>query len=296
VRAACIDIGTNTTRLLVAERAGRGLRAIAAERRFTALGTGRAPGDPMGAERIDAIAGVVEAQARLARELRAERIVAVATAAIRDAPDRDVLLDAVRDTCGVEVRVLDGREEARLAFLGAVQTLAREPEGVVAVVDVGGGSSEIAVGTAAGGATWSHSVPVGSGVLADAHLVDDPPPAEQLAALRDAVAEAFARVPDAPAATAAYAVGGSASSLRRLAGPRLDAAALGRALAVLCEGHSTEIARRMDLDARRVRLLPAGLLVLAAASAHLSNPLELALGGLREGVVIELSMDIHRDS
>jgi exopolyphosphatase / guanosine-5'-triphosphate,3'-diphosphate pyrophosphatase len=139
-------------------------------------------------------------------------------------------------------------------------------------------------------------VPVGSGVLADAHLRGDPPHEDELRALGERAEAAFAQLDDPPAVTAAFAVGGSANSLRRLAGPRLDEAVVAEALRVLCEGHSTEVAARMELDARRVRLLPAGLLVLAAAAKRLERPLELSLGGLREGVVIEMLQDVHGGS
>jgi exopolyphosphatase/guanosine-5'-triphosphate,3'-diphosphate pyrophosphatase len=117
-----------------------------------------------------------------------------------------------------------------------------------------------------------------------------------LHALRDEAEAAFARLPELPAVSAAFAVGGSATSLRRLAGPRLDDAVVAEALRVLCEAHSTEIAERMDLDARRVRLLPAGLLVLAAAARRLGHSLELTRGGLREGVALDLLSGVHETS
>jgi exopolyphosphatase / guanosine-5'-triphosphate,3'-diphosphate pyrophosphatase len=297
LRVACIDIGTNTTRLLVAERAGRGMREIAAERRFTPLGAGRTGFEAIGAERSEAVARGVAEQAHRAREAGAEPIRAVATAAIRDAPDRAALLGAVRAASGLEVAILAGDEEARLAFLGAVRTLAREPAGVVAVVDVGGGSTEVAVGTASEGATWSRSAPVGSRMLADAYLHTDPPTEEHLRRVRDAADGALALLPDPPAAiTAAFAVGGSANSLRRLAGSRVDADVVADALRALCDAGSAEVAARMGLDARRVRLLPAALLLLGAASTRLGHPLELTRGGLREGVAIELLSSVHEGS
>ena len=80
--------------------------------------------------------------------------------------------------------MLDGEEEARLAFLGATRTLGRPLPGRVAVVDVGGGSTEIAVGTLAGGVEWATSFAFGSGFLADAYLGGDPPSADELSAVR----------------------------------------------------------------------------------------------------------------
>jgi len=85
------------------------------------------------------------------------------------------------------------------------------------------------------------------------------------------------------------AVGGGATSLRRIAGPVLDSAAFRRVLAVLAAERSVDVARRYALDADRVRLLPAGLLLLQAASERFGAPLEIAQGGLREGVLLEAS-------
>jgi len=212
----------------------------------------------------------------------------VATAAIRSARNRDDLLDALRTTCGVEARVLDGHEEARLAFLGATRTLPEPARGAVAVVDVGGGSTEIAIGTARGGVAWSRSLPVGSGSLSDHHRVADPVTDAELAAMR-AEAEAAVAALSPPPADLALAVGGSAASLRRLVGPMLGPEATANALAALQSGTAATVAAAWDIDAERVRLLPAGILVLGAASRRLGRPLQLGCGGLREGVLIELA-------
>jgi exopolyphosphatase/pppGpp-phosphohydrolase len=102
------------------------------------------------------------------------------------------------------------------------------------------------------------------------------------------VAGVFAglRAPD-PEPVAAYAVGGSATSLGRLVGPVLDHAALRRAIALMGAEPAAALAERFDLHPERARVLPAGLLVLDAASTALALPLEIANGGLREGVILE---------
>src|SRR5919107_1749214 len=84
---------------------------------------------------------------------------------------------------GVEVSILDGQDEARLAFLGATRTLGRALDGTVGVVDVGGGSTEVAIGTVEGGVTWWASFRLGSGQLADDYLASDPPAASELEAM-----------------------------------------------------------------------------------------------------------------
>ena len=121
----CIDIGTNTTRVLVAEPHARGLREILQRRSFTRLGRGLAPGGTIPAARIAETASVVAEQHALAEQAGASSIRAVATAVIRRAANRDEFCAAIRAHGGVEVCVLDGEEEARLAFLGATRTIGR---------------------------------------------------------------------------------------------------------------------------------------------------------------------------
>jgi exopolyphosphatase/guanosine-5'-triphosphate,3'-diphosphate pyrophosphatase len=284
MRCACIDIGSNTTRLLVAEPTGGGLRAVLNERVFTLLGRhdGRIPPGKL-AEVADTVAAQVEA----ARAAGALVVRAVATAAVRQAANGDELCAAVRTACGVEVAVLSGEEEARLAFLGATGTLARAPAGTVAVVDVGGASTELVCGTAEGGVEWSVSVPIGSGSLTAAELAGDPPGERELAAARARAARALAGVRAPCRLEAAYAVGGSATSLWRLLGPVLDRETLARGVRELCSAPCAEAADRLGLHPERVRMLPAGILVLDAAGTLLGVPLRIGAGGLREGVVLE---------
>ena len=285
----CIDIGTNTTRVLVAEARDGGLREVLQRRAFTRLGRGLAPGGSIPAARIAETASVVAEQHALAEQVGARTIRAVATAVIRRAANRDEFCAAIREHGGVEVCVLDGEEEARLAFLGATRTLGRPLPGRVAVVDVGGGSTEIAVGTLAGGVEWSCSFPFGSGFLADAYLGGDPPAPAELAAVRAHAAQALAGDRPRPGRRARSP---SAAARPRCAGSSAQsssAESLRRALRVLTSGPAADVAFRFDLDVQRVRLMPAGLLALDAAAQALGQPLQIGRGGLREGVLIDLA-------
>ena len=284
---ACIDIGSNTTRLLVAEPGEGVLREAMAQRAFTRLGKGLRRDAAIPADKLEEIAQVVATQVRLARELGAERLRTVATAAIRRARNRDELCAAVSDRAHVDVEILDGDEEARLAFVGATRMLGHEVDGEVAVADVGGGSSELALGTVRGGVRWSASFRVGSGFLADAYLRSDPPSIDELNAVRQHAAGAFEGV-DVPVPALAVAVGGSATSLRRLVGAELSHETLERGVRVLASAPVAEVARRFELDPQRVRLLPAGILVLEAICDRLGRPLQIGRGGLREGVILEM--------
>ena len=280
---ACVDIGSNTTRVLIAEVGPAGLREVHAERQFTRLLRGCAPDGSLAAHRIGHVAEVVKAQLEQARSAGCATVRVVATAAVRRAPNREVLLEAVRRVAGCEVEVLSAEEEARLAFRGATAGLAARPTGVV---DVGGGSSELVVGTPGSGAEWTTSLPIGSAVLADAYLHSDPPVRDELDALRAAVRRAFAGV-QPPPSQLAVAVGGSATSLARLAGPVLDGAALRQALETVIADRARVVAADHNLDPERVRLLPAGLAVLECAARTFASPLAVAAGGLREGVLLE---------
>ena len=287
MRCACIDIGSNTTRLLVAEPARDGrLRELHAERAFTRLGSLLGPGGAIPPAVVRVGAEVVAEQVETALEAGAERLRVVATAAIRDAANRDDFVAAVRELAGVVVDVLTGEEEARLAFRGATGSLPDAPEGLLGVVDVGGRSSELVAGTREGGVAWAVSLPVGSGLLADEHLEGDPPTAAELDGVREHVARALAGI-DAPRPVAAYAVGGSATSLRRLLGNVLDHDALARGLLALAALPRAEVAKRFALHPERARLLPAAILLLDGAIGAFGTPLRTCGGGLREGVVLE---------
>jgi exopolyphosphatase / guanosine-5'-triphosphate,3'-diphosphate pyrophosphatase len=181
---ACIDIGSNTTRLLVADAGEGRLRELVAQRAFTRVGKSLLNGTLIPPEKIAEVAEVVRTQAAVANEVGAEQLVAVATAAIRNARNRDELVDAVEHAGGMELTVLSGEEEARLSFVGATRTMLEAPGGTVAVIDVGGGSSEIAIGEPDGAMTWSESFRIGSGFLADSYLRSDPPSVDELEKVR----------------------------------------------------------------------------------------------------------------
>jgi len=284
MRCACVDIGSNTTRLLVAERDGARLREVVAVRRFLRLVPGGDGAIP--AEAVAELGSIVAAHVRLAAEHGVHELRAVGTAAIRDARNRDELCAAVHRAAGVPVEVLTAEQEAALAFAGALDTLSTPPAGPIGVIDVGGGSSELVTGTAQDGVTWWTSLPIGSGTLAERHLRSDPPALDELAAVRAEIDVALAGV-HPPAVEVVLAVGGSATTLATATGGELAPETIARILAVLIAEPAAEAAKRLGLHVERVRLLPVGLLALEAVwGAFGQAPLHIALGGLREGVVL----------
>jgi exopolyphosphatase/guanosine-5'-triphosphate,3'-diphosphate pyrophosphatase len=284
---AAIDIGSNTTRLLVAEPVEGQLKKVMEQRAYTRIGKAIDDKGRICEEKIGEVSDVVGTQVRLAKELGAKEIRAVATAAIREAANGEAAAQAVGAAAGVPVEILSEQEEGRLSFIGATKTLGHPVEGLVGVVDVGGGSSEVILGTVPGGAQSVRSWPVGSGNLAEELISSDPPSAAEIRRIRDRIDDLFEGV-ELQRPAQAVAVGGSATSLRRLVGAVLEYETLERGIRVLCGDPATEVARRFELDPTRVRILPTGILLLEKLSDLLGQPLQIGKGGLREGIILDL--------
>jgi exopolyphosphatase / guanosine-5'-triphosphate,3'-diphosphate pyrophosphatase len=286
---ACVDIGSNTTRLLVAEVEDGTLREIAAVREFTLLGSAAGKDGAIPRTKMVETAEAVAAQVDTARRLGARLITVVGTAVLRQAPNAGELGDEVERMTGFPLRILSEEAEAELSFLGATTVSDLEMDGRrVAVADVGGGSSELAVGSPGERPDWWHSLAIGSAALARECIASDPPTPAEVARCRERAAEVV-RALDPPPVGCALAVGGSATSLRLLAGPRLDDLELERALHVLAHASSADVARDHEIDVRRVKLLPAGIAILSAIEGLLGVPLQVARGGLREGAILRLA-------
>jgi exopolyphosphatase/guanosine-5'-triphosphate,3'-diphosphate pyrophosphatase len=284
---AAIDIGSNTTRLLVAEPGGGQLRKVMEQRAYNQIGKAATHDGAIDEEKLAEVAEVVATQVRLAEELGAEAIRIVATAAIREAANRDQAVGLIAREAGVAVEVLSEHDEGRLAFIGATKTLGHPVTGDIGVVDVGGGSSEVVLGSIAEGVREVRSFKIGSGALADDFISNDPPSASEIRAIRDHIADFFGGIElDRP--DQAVAVGGSATSLRTLVGAVLEYETLERAIRVLAGAPVADVARRFELDPRRVRILPTGVLLLEKLSELLGQPLQIGKGGLREGVILDL--------
>jgi exopolyphosphatase/guanosine-5'-triphosphate,3'-diphosphate pyrophosphatase len=285
-RLGCIDIGSNTTRLLVADRVDGRLTWVHQERAFTRIGQTLLADGRLGPAKVAEVVSVVGDQLGIARALGAGGVRLVATAAIRRAQNGQELVNAVWAATGHQIEVLSDQEEARLAFVGVAGTLERWPDGMLGVVDVGGGSSELVVGERPNQIRWWASLSVGSAVLSHPEACADPPTAEDLNRSRARIAAEIEPL-DVPHPSTAVAAGGSATSLGRLVGPVLDASTLRRALGFLSMSPAVDVAARFGIDPERARLLPAGLLILEAAATAFGVPLLVGRGGIREGVLLE---------
>jgi exopolyphosphatase/guanosine-5'-triphosphate,3'-diphosphate pyrophosphatase len=285
---AAIDIGSNTTRVLVGEPEDGQLQKVMEQRAYTRISKGlRKKDGAITDEKISEVCDVVATQVRLAQEVGAEAIRIVATAAIREAPNGEKVAEAIGEGAGFPVEILSENEEGRLAFIGATKALGHPVAGEIAVVDVGGGSSEVVLGTLADGVREVRSFKVGSGALAEDFLKSDPPGPVEVRRLRDEIADRFEGV-ELGQPEQAVAVGGSATSLRRLVGSVLEYETLERGIRVLTSDPAAEVAKRFELDVRRVEVLTSGVLILEQLSQLLGQPLQIGKGGLREGVILEL--------
>ena len=143
MRHACIDIGSNTTRLLVADCVDGRLTEVHQERAFTYLAWSGLPGGVIAPGKLEEVAGIVAGQLETAKQLGCGRVRAVATAAIRRAPNGSELAAAVGAACGLDVEILTAEEEGRLAFVGAAQACGHVGDAALGVVDVGGGNGTL---------------------------------------------------------------------------------------------------------------------------------------------------------
>jgi exopolyphosphatase/guanosine-5'-triphosphate,3'-diphosphate pyrophosphatase len=285
MRAAVIDVGANTLRLLVAELKTRGLRVVHEERERLALGESIELEGTIPELKLEQVRSVALEQVDRARSLGCDAIEILVTSPGRQAGNQESLREALEPT-GFPVRFLTGEEEALLAYVGAVEAAGPIADSV-AVCDVGGGSSQVVVGTPAGGPAWFRTFDLGSLRLTSRMLVDDPP---GKAALREASMEVERGLEGLhpPLPHAGLAAGGSARALRKLIGPRLGPEELAHAFELLAQTPSTELAERFGLSHARARTLAGGALILAEIQRRLGIELEVARGGLREGALRSL--------
>ena len=251
---AVVDIGTNTTRLLVADIEDG--KVVELERRttITRLGQGVDSSGQLAQEAMDRVAEAIAVYREVIDRLGAERVVALATSAMRDAENGPEFRDYLKQRFGIEARTISGDEESRLTFLGA--TSARNDDRESVVIDIGGGSTEYVVGRPGHDPNFHVSTQMGS--VRFTERFDD------LDEMADAVRE---NVPDMPVELG-IAVAGTATSLaaidgaEQIHGYRLSLAACERMVAMLA-GMSLEERRGVKgLHPDRAPTIVAGAVIL----------------------------------
>ena len=216
-RLGAIDVGTNTTRLLVVEARSGGPSELVRRLTFTRLGAGVDASGHLAPDAIGRTVAAIAAYTAECRELGVGRIRIAGTSAVREAANAGALVVAVRRTTGETLETIPGREEAALSFTGATGDL---PPGSYLVCDIGGGSTELAAGRRAAGAPASlaGSISLALGVvrMTERHVTADPPTRSELAALEADVDRtldsAGACLPDA-AGAGLVGVAGTVTSL-----------------------------------------------------------------------------------
>lgn len=289
---AAIDIGSNSIKMTVARpRPQGGIEEIAWNAETVRLGAGLDTTGRLADDRIDAALTTLHRFAGEAHALGAERVVAVATEAARVAANGPAFLDRVNRETGVEVRVIDGDEEADLTFRGLAA--ATDVSGSLVVADIGGASTELVVAHD-GAFVAARSVPVGSGRLADRLTPSDPPRGEELAACRSAAASLLGPVQAALAAPVGAAVrlvvvGGTGEYLARLVPDerRIAPAAIDAVLDRFTRSPAAVLARQLSIAEARARVLPAGVAIVAAlADGVRPGRIEVARSGIRTGLLL----------
>lgn len=291
MRVAIVDVGANTLRLLVAAPDGGGVVRLSEERVQLGLGEEIESLGHIGEEKLERAASTARNHVRKALKLGCVAVEVLVTSPGRQAANGNQLVWRLAEATRIPTRVLSATEEAELAWRGACAVATDLPESV-AICDVGGGSTQIAVGTPSGGPFWTRSVDLGSLRLTRRAFRHDPPDNDDLAHARDAVDRAFAEVAPPPP-LAAIAVGGTARALRRAVGDRLTEDELTAAVRRLSKRRSRKIAKTYGVDEARARTMTAGALIFIELERKLGVPMQVGRGGVREGAAQTLLADLE---
>jgi exopolyphosphatase/guanosine-5'-triphosphate,3'-diphosphate pyrophosphatase len=274
-RVAVIDIGSNSTRLLVADVEDGRVSPIERRSTVTRLGRGVDLSGRLATEAIEAACGAVDPYVATVREMGVEAVDAIATSAVRDAENGSAFIAELRERFALSARVLDGEEEARLTYMGATSETA--PEVPTLVIDIGGGSTEMIVGE---GRQIEFHTSLQAGVVrhSERHLVHDPPiPVELEALATDLRALIEAATVGAPRAEAGIAVAGTPTSLaaielelepydpKRVHGHVLELRSIQRMLSRLASAPLAQRAEIPGLHADRAPTIVAGVVTLVEA-------------------------------
>ncbi|MCA9878658.1 MAG: CHAD domain-containing protein [Thermomicrobiales bacterium] len=291
--AAAIDIGSNSIKMSLGRLDGDGkLIEFGQVVDVVRLGQGVERTGELDPERVEAAVATLVRFASEARAGGVSEIDAVATEAARAARNGEAFLERVRREAGINVRVIDGVEEATLTFRGLATDT--DLSGHVVVADIGGGSTEFIVAND-GVVLGARSTPLGSGRLTERFVTSDPPTPEALAqaqAEADAVTERLARSLKLPRGEGVrlIVVGGTGEYLARMTAQErsLDRRAVQNVLGKMAVLNAAELAEIIEAPEARARVLPAGVAIVAAiASRVLATRIETARSGIRSGLLLE---------
>ncbi len=306
-RVAIVDIGTNTTRLLIADVDGRAVAEVDRRTEITKLGEGVDESGRLADAAMDRVRSVLSAYREAIAGASVTATAGVMTSATRDAVNGPQFVDEVRREYGVDARAIDGDTEARLSFLGATSGRPPSPDPLL-VLDIGGGSTEFVVG-AGNEVTFRVSTQAGAVRQTERHLHDDPPAHAQLEALAaDVRAIVAASVPEAVrrGVRAGVAVAGTATTCAAIAqslepydparvhGYPLQKAECELMLAELAQMPLARRERVAGLHPKRAPVIVAGIVILLEAlRAFGLDEIEVSEHDILYGAAIDLAASLN---
>ena len=294
-----IDVGTNSVKFVIAERAENGSWTTVVDRaEVTRLGEGLDDGGELRPEPIERTVEVVAAMADEARGAGVAEIAAVGTAGLRIASNSATFLDAVRERAGVEVEVISGEEESRLAYL-AVTSVLDLGDSTLVVFDSGGGSSQFTFGRA-DRVDERFSVNVGAVGFTERFGLDGVVDEQTLGAARDAIAADLDRLDGRPEPDIVVGMGGAVTNLAAvkhelatydpsvIQGATLEAGEVHRQIELYRTRTADERRDIVGLQPKRAEVILAGALIVHTVLAELGRDrLTVSDRGLRHGVLAE---------
>jgi exopolyphosphatase/guanosine-5'-triphosphate,3'-diphosphate pyrophosphatase len=299
MRYAVIDVGTNSVKLHVGERTdGDAWHTVSDRAEVTRLGEGLDEHGELQAEPMRRTADAVVEMVEESRRLGVAEIAAVATAGMRIAKNSAELIDAVRDRCGVEIEVISGEEEARLAYVAATSELDLA-DGSLVVFDTGGGSSQFSFGRP-GHVDERFSVDVGAARFTARFGLDGVVSDDALAEARDAIADDLARLDGRTRPDALVGMGGANTNLAAvrhelaaydpevIQGTVLDREEIDRQIELYRSRTADERTAIVGLQPARANVILAGALIVRTVLDKLQcDELRVSDRGLRHGVLVE---------
>jgi exopolyphosphatase/guanosine-5'-triphosphate,3'-diphosphate pyrophosphatase len=304
VRLATIDIGTNTTLLLVAETSGGDVRVLAERAEITRLGRGIGTDGGLGRPGIERTLAVLTDYVAVARSHGA-RIHAIGTEGLRRAPNARDFLEPAARILGAPVEVIDGDREAALSFLAAERSFPVEAKGTAVVIDIGGGSTEIIVARA-GRMEFRRSLPLGSVRLTERHIRTDPATPAEVAAVTGEIAQQLANIPfparpitligtaGTVTTLAAMSLGLTSYDPARVHGHRLTLPALEQQIDRLRASTQPEREKMTGLDPKRADVILAGAcILLQIAIAAQATEVLVSDRGIRWGLLFEKAVALR---
>jgi exopolyphosphatase / guanosine-5'-triphosphate,3'-diphosphate pyrophosphatase len=298
-RYAVVDVGTNSVKLFVAERSADGAWTTLVDRsEITRLGEGLAETGRLGDEPVDRTLGALTAMADAARQLGAESIAAVGTAGLRIAADSERFAAAVREQAGLDLEVISGEEESRLAYLAAKASVG-VGNGTLVVFDTGGGSSQFTFGEG-DRVDERFSVDVGAVRFTERFGLDNEVDAETLADALKAIAADLARLDGRPGPDGLIGIGGAVTNLTAVKleladydpdavrGSVLEAGEVERQIELYRTRSADERREIVGLQPKRAEVILAGACIVRTVLDKLGrDSLTASDRGLRHGLMLE---------